>query len=450
MLKIKKMNQQFRSNKAMFEALLPIKQEIRRSKTKILKLPKRFAFRHHDIHDFDKVMNFFDWEIKDCPVKIDLRECSNANYQAISLLVLYAWHLKANGCTVEILIDHDAQNGASLMWKKLGALGTFPILLEPNQQFKGDPLKPLFAVRNGNNEQDFKDVICGIEKYTECFDINYTKTLRFIISELLYNTLEHGGRYSNKLEISLPSIVQMCWYREKDEIHFIIADLGIGIKEHLSQTYHGLASDEEAIKLAIQPEKSGTFANTDPYKAKNNAGMGLYLSSNIIRQLCGDMYLISGHGLVHISPRDTTSKVLISHWPGTVALLTIRLRGENNDLDEILQNLRTEAQNERVKNKEMEDKGEFIVHVAAYFGDYAEIKSEAINYRDKYLLPNLAEGKKIILDFKNVKSAPHSFLNAFLATPIKKLGIESYKRIKTINADSNIRETIDFILDDNT
>ncbi|RLL34189.1 DUF4325 domain-containing protein [Acinetobacter cumulans] len=434
----------------MFEALLPIRQEIRKSNTRVIKLPKRFAFRHHDIHDFHKVLNIFDWEIRDCPVKIDLYECTNANYQAISLLVLYAWHLKSNGCTVEVLIDHDAENGSSVMWKKLGALGTFPILFEPNQQFKGDPLKPLFAVRGGNNQQDFKDVIAGIEKYTECFDINYTKTLRFIISELLYNTLEHGQKFSKKLDIFIPSIVQMCWYREKDEIHFIIADLGVGVREHLSQTYHGLSNDEEALKLAIQPEKSGTFASTDPYKGKNNAGMGLFLSSNIIRKLRGDMYLLSGNGLIHISPRDITSKELACKWPGTLALLTIRLGGENNDFDSILQNLRNDAENERKRNQNVEQNNEFVVHMSAYFGDYAEIKSEAINYRDKYLLPNLESGKKIILDFKNVKSAPHSFLNAFLATPIKVLGIEAYKRIKIINADSNIRETIDFIFEDNT
>lgn len=445
------MNQRFHRNKAMFEALLPIKQEIRKSKTRIIKLPKRFAFRHHDIHDFDKVLNIFDWEIYDSPVKIDIRDCSNANYQAISLLVLYAWHLKSNGCTVEILIDHEAENGASVMWKKLGALGTFPILFEPNQQFKGDPLKPLFAVRNGNNQQDFKDVISGIEKYTECFNINYTKTLRFIISELLYNTLEHGRKYSEKLEIPIPSIVQMCWYREKDEIHFIIADLGIGIKAHLEQTYPGLGSHEEAIKLAIQPEKSGTFAYSNPYNEKNNAGMGLYLSSNIIKQLRGDMYLLSGNGMLHISPRDVTSTELKYPWPGTIALLIIRLEGDDgNDFDSILQRLRAEAESERRKNQDLEEQGEFVVHVSAYFGDYAEIKSEAINYRNKYLIPKLEEGRKIILDFKNVKSAPHSFLNALLASPIKRLGMEAYKKIKIVNADSNIRETIDFILDDNT
>ncbi|WP_032033173.1 STAS-like domain-containing protein [Acinetobacter sp. 723929] len=92
----------------------------------------------------------------------------------------------------------------------------------------------------------------------------------------------------------------------------------------------------------------------------------------------------------------------------------------------------------------------FFLIYKLYFGDFAEIKEEAINFRDKYLLPAIEDGKKIIIDCQNVKSAPHSFLNALLATPIKRLGMSAYKQIRIINAEMNIRETIDFILEDNT
>jgi hypothetical protein len=49
-----------------------------------------------------------------------------------------------------------------------------------------------------------------------------------------------------------------------------------------------------------------------------------------------------------------------------------------------------------------------------------------------------------------VISAPHSFLSALLATPIKILGLPAYKKIKIVNAAPEIRETIDYILDENT
>lgn len=438
-------------NKVMFEGMLAVKKEIRKQKTVTITIPKRFGFRSHDVFDFDSVFKIFNWSLESVPVKIDLSTCTSSDYQALSLIVIYAWYLKHRGCTVSFIIDHESDRYASAMWKRLGALGTFPVLLEPNQQFKGDNYKPLFALRRGNNEKDFKDIITAIETYTSGFDISYTDTLRYILSELMYNTIEHGPFFSNNLDIFIPSLVQMSWYQDKDVINFIVTDLGVGIKQHLEQTYPGIENDEEALRIAIQPEKSGTFANTDPYQAKNNAGMGLYLSSNIIRKLKGEMYIISGNGLLHISPRDVTSTTLQNQWRGTIAFLSIQLGGGNKtDLDEILQELRENAENERSRRQNEKQDEQFVLNMVNFFGDFAEIKLEAINIRDKYLLPELDRGKKIIIDCKGIKSAPHSFLNALLATPIKRLGMHAFKRIKVINAEPNIRETIDFIFEDNT
>jgi hypothetical protein len=385
----------YTKNPAMLEAMLPVKKELKRLKTVTIVLPKSFGLKDHDAFNFEKLFNIFQWDLKDCPVKIDITKCTSSDYQALSLIVLYAWHLKDNGCVVEIIFDHHATSGVSLMWKRLGAPGTFPVLLEPNQQFKGDSYKPLFALRKGNNNKDFKDIISAIENYTDGFDISYTETLRYILSELLYNTQEHGGSYSSNLDIPIPSLVQMCWYQNKDVIQFIIADLGIGIRKHIEQTYPCQESDEMAIKLAIQPEKSGTFAVTDPYNAKNNAGMGLYLSSNIIRKLKGEMYLVSGDGLLHISPRDITSKTLSNSWKGTIAFLAIKLEGnDKNDLQSILQELRKNAEDERNKQKLIKSDEQFIVNMNNFFGDFAEIKEDAIKFRDKYLLPAIEDDKK--------------------------------------------------------
>lgn len=435
----------------MFEKMLPIKRQLRNEKMVYMKLPKRFGFRNHDLIDVDAILEFFDWSFEDRPVKIDFKNCSSSDYQALALVAIYSWYLKGKGCTVEHIVDRDSREGASNMWKLMGALGTFPVLLEPNQQFKSDSFKPLYALRKGNNHKDLRDVIERIEQYTNGLDVDYTNTLRYILSELMYNALEHGSEYSQRLDRDIPSIVQMSWYANRDRLQFIIADTGMGIKKHIEQTYPCQETDIEAIKLSIQPEKSGTFANSDPYKSKNNAGMGLFLSSNIIRKLKGDMYIVSGNGLVHISPRDITSKELRNRWNGTFVLLSIKVAPEiQYNLDEILQELRMQAETERNnKDKVMQDET-CMLSINNHLGDFAEIKEDAIKIRDKYLIPAISENKKIILDFNKVKSSPHSVLNALLATPIKQLGIKAYKRIKIINASSNIRETIDFIFEDNT
>lgn len=74
----------------------------------------------------------------------------------------------------------------------------------------------------------------------------------------------------------------------------------------------------------------------------------------------------------------------------------------------------------------------------------------AIKFKEKYIFSAIEEDKNIVIDFNYVESSPHSFLSALLASPIKRLGMTAYKKIKVINATPEIRETIDFIFDDNT
>ena len=431
------------------EQLLPIREEIRQSLTVTLTLPPKFRFKDHDIHDFDSLLEFFDWTLHDVPVRIDLTPCLTANYQAISLLVLYAWQLKSQGCRVSF-IESEAETGASSMWRKMGARGLFSVLPLEDQRFKGDHLKPLFAVRNTN---DFKAVIGAAESYTQKFNVEYASTLRYVLGELLYNTMEHGKRFGsmNIRGVRIPSIVQFTWYAKRNEIHFIIADVGVGVKEHIEQAYPGQESHEGAIKTAIRPKVSGTFGRTDPYTSKNNAGMGLYISTNIIRRLNADMHVISGDGVLHVSPRDITGRTLKKNWPGTFVLVALKIENDPTFiLHKLMQEFRADAEREQKIGDSTESEGRFYLNISNYFGHHAEDKESAIKFRDNRLFPRIVEGKNILVDFNAVVSAPHSFLSALLASPIKSLGLNSFKRIKIINATAEIRETIDFIFDDNT
>lgn len=431
------------------DQLLPIKQKMAREQTTVITVPRKFAFKDHDIFDFNNYLSFFNWELADRSVTIDLTTCLEANYQAVSLLVLYAWRLRSQGCTVSF-IENDSESGASAMFKRIGGRGSMSVLNNINQQFNGDRYKPLFAVRTS---EDFKRVIESADDYTKSFKVEYKDTLRYVLSELLYNTLEHGrasfGAQSPYRQI--PSIAQFTWYRSKNEIHFIIADVGMGIKKHIEQTYPGQESHEAAIKLAIKAKKSGTFGRNDPYINKDNAGMGLYISSSIIRRLNADMYIVSGDGLLHITPRDTTGRTLENFWPGTFVLITLRI-DENPTfiLHKILAESREAANSEQKVGDKNEEDERFYISISNYFGRYAEDKEAAIKFRDSRIFQAIEEGKILCIDFDTVVSSPHSFLSALLASPIKRMGMSAYKKMKIVNATPEIRETIDFILDDNT
>jgi hypothetical protein len=153
-----------------------------------IKVPRVFGFTKHDVVNPDLVLSIFDWTPQLSNVEIDLSECVTANYQAVSLLVLYAWHLKSRGC--KVLFKRGPRGvGATQIYDQIGASGWHSVLHNQNIGFQAASSKPLFAIRN---QRDFSAATNEVDSYTKPFNVEYEKTLRYVISELLYNTLEHG------------------------------------------------------------------------------------------------------------------------------------------------------------------------------------------------------------------------------------------------------------------
>jgi len=434
----------------MREQLYGVRSKIKQAARKSITLPNELTFNKAGTKHFDQVLNTLDWDLRDIPVEIDFSKCRSANYQALSLLILYCWRLKQQNCTISFKTDKQSDQSGSRVWQLMGAHGLFAVPTDPTINFKSNKHKPLFAIRNS---EDFKTALNEADQFNSTFGVEYQKTLRYVLSELLYNVLEHGKTdfYWKSHRFPTPSILQYTKYEKINELHFIIADIGVGVKKHLEQTYPGLASDEEALRLAIQPEISGTFGRQDPYSNRNNAGMGLFLSSNIVRRLRADMYIVSGNGVLHISPTDTTSKTMETSWPGTFALITVRLdRGNEFALDAMMSEFRDQAKSEVKARNSANEESRHYLSIYNYFGRNADDKQAAITYRDRHLLPAVEKSKSIVIDFKDVNTSTHSFLNALLASPIRRMGLISFKKIRIVNATSDIRETIDYVLDDNT
>ncbi|MBF0282898.1 MAG: DUF4325 domain-containing protein [Magnetococcales bacterium] len=416
------------------------------------KLPANYSFKQGDLYDFDAAISWYDWTATSQPVDIDLRPCTRANYNALSLLVLYVWELHARGCRIAFKTDERGDENASRAWKMMGAKGWWHVLQNSSNNFRASQYKPLLAIRDRG---DFSKALSKVEAFVSEFNVEYENTLRYVLSELLYNTLEHGVAYRNidGRSTRIPSLIQFTWYRRRNELQFLIADLGVGIKNHLEQnkSYQPFASDAEAILFALRPQVSGTFGRNDPYRNKDNAGVGLYLSSQIVRRLRADLYIISGNGLVHVSPTDVTSQSLRHAWPGTFVLFDIHLSPHLDiNFHQMMSELRESARREVHNGHSAEEENIFYFSLENYFGRHAEDKASAILHRDRSLIPAVDAGKTLRLDFDNVQAAPHSFLSALLATPVKRLGMAAYKKIKILNATPEIRETIDYILDENT
>ena len=414
-----------------------------KQETPIIPLPKTFSFIQNGITEFDSILSLFKWNYSNTKIIIDGNQCKHASYQTLTLLILYLWTLKQQKTFISI--QFPKHSTLDIMWNRLDGPNYLSILNNSQNNFHYVYNKPLFAIKY--KDHNITQMLNTIRDYAMDLPTDlirgYEDAVRYIISELTYNALEHG------FNPQIPSLLQFSWYRDKNQLSFILADLGIGIKKHLEQTYAPFTSNIDAIAMALEPEISGTFGvNLGPYKQQNNAGMGLYLSSNLGKTLEADMYIVSGDGVAHISPLDVTYTTLGNAWPGTFIYMTMGFdRLKTYDLHKHLEEFRKHATETVAKRNNIVRAPELYIYMYNYCGERCEVKLEAINLRERKIIPAIKKGETVILDFSHAITATHSFLTALLADPIKILGLKSYKQIKIIGANETIRTIIDFVFD---
>jgi hypothetical protein len=403
-----------------------------------LKIPEAFTFGDFGANDFDKLLSFFDWSLKAKTIEFDSSKSIAKKESFAVLYYLFEEYLFANNCKIWVR-DRSGEVFQRTPVTRISNAENFNEQISSNPKLLETNIFPILIV----NSEDRQQYIELGEKYIENFGIEYVKTLRYVLNEILSNTFDHGRNGH-----SVFSMLQFYWNEQNQEISFIVADTGVGIKKHLRQTYPHLSNDVEAILHAIKPKVSGTFGKTTSNYGKiNNAGVGLYFSSNLAQRLNADMFIVSGNGFVHISPTEIIQQELRNHWKGTFVYVKIKLGLlENVSFEE----MRIEIE-EAIPKTDLSSKIEnYYINLNNYFGIAIENKDLAKKIRDEKLLPALDENKTLTIDFEDIVFATDSVLNAMLATPIHQLGLKAYKKIKVINVASDIRVMLDFIFDDNT
>ena len=261
--------------------------------------------------DFDYVLAFFDWSLHDVAVQIDLSTCENTNFQALALLIQYAWHLSCRGCRVTFKYGLSSSTLTKMM-HAIGAGDWHEILLADGRDFGYGASKTFALPRRA----DVQNTINRARQAIGTYKVGFPDYLSYIISELLYNATEHGRMEAHVegADIVLPAIFQFGKYPFLNRLIFFFSDLGIGVKRHLEQIYEAFPTHQDAIKYALKPNVSGNFRKQSmPYAPRNNAGMGLAYSSSMLKRLKGDMYIVSYGGLVHVSPEDVTTSLNTVH-----------------------------------------------------------------------------------------------------------------------------------------
>jgi len=187
---------------------------------------------------------------------------------------------------------------------------------------------PLKVIRSG---QQLTKFLVDIVPLLHADDRRQVEPIRYALSELVRNTLEHAGN-------ATPSFVAAQLYPKTGVISIGVADAGSGIRKSLSQSYE-TDSDLDAVQLAMRPGVTGT--TRAPGGTADNAGAGLFFCKSMALTSRNHMVIHSGTGFFKLlrARSEEEASILYSDskadratryddmpsWPGTLVAIDIQL-----------------------------------------------------------------------------------------------------------------------------
>jgi len=256
------------------------------------------------------------------------------------------------------------------------------------------------------------------------------RVLGYVFDELLRNVLQHshdalGG-------IACAQRMDPGSGYPHTSIQLVVADNGIGIRSSLASTFGEDLSAHEALVHSMEPHVSGAFS-PGAYGSHENAGLGLFVVSEIVRRTAGRLMLATRGGSIFIEgDADFGSNHRMRKsslgYPGTLAAFELPIIGKDDsempDLE--FQNLlaailrkadeqRQRSSMHRVINYESPPAGARHMLVAMSIGSL-----EASATMRAALVRALERGESICLSFLNVALATQSQIHALLFDVIRR------------------------------
>ena len=160
--------------------------------------------------------------------------------------------------------------------------------------------------------------------------------LTYLMREILRNIPEHSNS-------SVAWICGQYWSDNSAEI--AIVDEGIGIRESLRKNpvhKEYIKTDEDALECAVRAGISQAFQPSKKNKSNDtwsNSGFGLYMVSQICKELKGTFCLVSGKNYIWVQ-HDRESRIGKTNFNGTavkISISTRELKNSKNIISKIAQ-----------------------------------------------------------------------------------------------------------------
>lgn len=273
--------------------------------------------------------------------------------------------------------------------------------------------------------------------------------IKYVVVELLRNVAQHsedklGGVVAAQV-IDRPG--------HPPGVQVAVADAGVGILEGLTRRkmHPSLTDIQAALQKALQPHFSGTFPEGQTGTAEN-AGLGLYVLSELSKETGGSFLLAShGEGLLlrgaAPDPRDRATFIDSGGYPGTLVVFECVL-DKLKDFDSIFKRIRDRADAQkpvrstsgvvRFVDSAPEGVPRRLLAIAS------EDTAQATKFATEVLLPDVAAGRPVALDFINWQVFSQSYLHALLYLVIR-MAWATKTTVYVVNAGAAVRSGIEWV-----
>jgi len=193
-------------------------------------------------------------------------------------------------------------------------------LLNPEDR-RAKTTVPIRDVQNrGEVEKFVSEILSVIELEFE--DWEDRNAFKYPLIELTNNAIDHGKSLAITCAQKFPT---------HNEVEITVADYGRGFLKTIGSKFPEITTHDLAIKKAL--EKGVTGSSLGMYgSVTKNIGMGLYVISQMMYRIEGDMFVISGDSFYSL--KNDKVKRLKTEWQGSIVTLRFNLfKFQNKILD---------------------------------------------------------------------------------------------------------------------
>lgn len=346
------------------------------------------------------------------PVEINVKRGTHIAPWAATLFGAYAIWLKEVR-NKEVFLDYGENTYLGTFLERIGLPQLLGYKVAPNPH-DFQRICPLQRIKDSKEIAPF---VSSVMELLELEDTEVADAVKYSLVELLRNVVQHSRSRIGGLACAV-------YFPNKGIVDVVVTDIGCGIRAALRGAYPEINSDLKAVKFALMPHVSGTFASGAYHSMLNNAGLGLFFIKEIASRSGGGFFLGSGEMLADSwgnadgSPGKKYVQSNSGGWRGTFALLQLR-KDSIGEFDALLAKCREIAAEAR------RDRSEFAVDFldelldiegikTVVIKDFEEDVEAAAEIREKEILPTLEENELIVLDFTGIRAATQSFIHALM------------------------------------